>query len=169
MWRGTPYPPRRGGSEQGDPLMPPAFVAAQARLESDKLMAYLDDVYIVSQEPDHVGNGYAVVQHELFHLAKIQVNRGKTKVWNRAGVRPQVCDVLEQLERESDCRARVWRGSGGYKCLAHLWVTQRISKSNWRSLQPNISNSWTRPRPSQICSVLGDCCCIAGLLVRTIS
>ena len=48
----------------------PALVAAQTRLESDMLMAFLDDVYIVSfQEPDHVGNGYAVVQHELFHDA----------------------------------------------------------------------------------------------------
>ena len=60
------------GGEQGDPLMPllfalgqhPALVAAQSRLESDKLMAFLDDVYIVSPEPDLVGNGYAVVQHE---------------------------------------------------------------------------------------------------------
>ena len=56
------------GGEQGDPLMPllfalgqhPALVAAQTRLESDMLMAFLDDVYIVSfQEPDHVGNGFA--------------------------------------------------------------------------------------------------------------
>ena len=67
------------GGEQGDPLMPllfalgqhPALVAAQSRLESDKLMAFLDDVYIVSPEPDLVGIGYAVVQHELFHHAKI--------------------------------------------------------------------------------------------------
>ena len=32
-------------------------------------------------------------------------------MWNRAGVRPQVCDILEQMARESDPRARVWRGS----------------------------------------------------------
>ena len=31
----------------------------------------MDDVIIVSQEPD-LGNGHAVVQHELFHHAKIQ-------------------------------------------------------------------------------------------------
>ena len=68
----------------------PALVAAQSRLESDKLMAFLDDVYIVSPEPDLVGNGYAVVQHELFHHAKIQINRGKTKVWNRAGASASV-------------------------------------------------------------------------------
>ena len=44
-------------NEQDDPLMPllfalgqhPALVAAQARLESDKLMAYQDDVHIVSK------------------------------------------------------------------------------------------------------------------------
>ena len=26
----------------------------------------------------------------------------KTKLWNRAGVRPQVCDILKQMARESD-------------------------------------------------------------------
>ena len=69
----------------------PTLVAAQS-----KLMAFLDDVYIVSPEPDLVENGHAVV-HELFHHAKIQINKGKTKVWNRAGVRPQVCNILEQM------------------------------------------------------------------------
>ena len=44
-------------SEQGDPLMPlffalgqhPALVASQSRLESDKLMSFLDDVYILAR------------------------------------------------------------------------------------------------------------------------
>ena len=49
------------------------LVSAKTRLESDKLMAFLDDVYIISPELDHVGNGYAVVQHELFHHAKVQI------------------------------------------------------------------------------------------------
>ena len=69
-------------------------------------------MYIVSQELDHVGNGCAVVQHELCQCAKIQLNRGKAKVWNRTGVRPQVCDILEQMARESDLVLGVWRGSG---------------------------------------------------------
>ena len=42
-----------------------ALVVAQSRLESDKVMAFLDDVF--------VGKGHAVVQHELFHHAKIQI------------------------------------------------------------------------------------------------
>ena len=120
-------------------------------------MACLDDVYIVSQEPYHVGNGYVVVQHDLYQHAKNQVNRGKTKVY-KVGVRPKVWDILEQMAREFDPSALVWRGSDGpgnhfgLKVLWHtFWVSQRTSQSNWRSLRPNISNSWTR---SQICGAV---------------
>ena len=27
---------------------------------------------------------------------------GKTKVWNKSGVRPQICDVLERVARDND-------------------------------------------------------------------
>ena len=33
-------------------------------------------------------------------------------VWNREGVRPTVCDVLERIAVAADPAARVWRGSG---------------------------------------------------------
>ena len=36
----------------------------------------------------------------------------RRSVWNMAGERPPVCDVLEQIARVSDPTARVWRGSG---------------------------------------------------------
>ena len=41
---------------------------------------------------------------------RIQVHVGKTKVYNRAGVRPEACDRLERRARLATQEARVWRG-----------------------------------------------------------
>ena len=35
----------------------------------------------------------------------------KTQVWNMAGIRPEACDVLEQIAQAADPTAVVWRGS----------------------------------------------------------
>ena len=62
--------------------------------------------------PDRVGPVYAAMQDSLLRHAGIRIHVGKTKVWNKAGVRPQICDVLERMGRDNDLSARVWRGSG---------------------------------------------------------
>ena len=67
--------------------------------EDEKLLAYLDDIYFCC-EPDRVGEVYTVVQEALQTHAGISVHGGKTKVWNMAGERPPVCDVLNR-SRES--------------------------------------------------------------------
>ena len=36
----------------------------------------------------------------------------KTKLWNAAGIRPAICDVLERVAQEQNPSARVWRGAG---------------------------------------------------------
>ena len=41
----------------------------------------------------------------------IRVHTGKTKVWNRAGIKPLACDVLERIARIQHPSAVVWRGS----------------------------------------------------------
>ena len=63
-------------------------------------------------EPDRVGEVFTVVQEASQTHAGISIHSGETKVWNMAGERPPVCDVLEQIARVSDPTARVWRGSG---------------------------------------------------------
>ena len=37
--------------------------------------------------------------------------KAKREVWNMAGVRPEVCDVLERIAQADDPSAVVWRGS----------------------------------------------------------
>ena len=61
------------GGEQGDALMPLVFSvgqhatlkAALKGLPDEKLLAFLDDIYIVSK-PDRVGRAAEVVQTELW-------------------------------------------------------------------------------------------------------
>ena len=104
------------GGEQGDPLMPllyalrqhQAMVAANDRLaESEKIFAFLDDVFVVTS-PARVGVANAAVQRKLFCHSGIQIQGNKTKVWNRSGVYLEVCDIASA----DDQQARVWRGSG---------------------------------------------------------
>ena len=86
---GTVHHIRQGeGGEQGDALMPllfslgqhSALQAVQGQLqEEERLTAFLDDVYVVSQ-PERVGAIYAVLQEELFTRTGIRVHGGKTKV-----------------------------------------------------------------------------------------
>ena len=74
--------PQGEGGEQGDPLMPMLFalgqhqalVQTQARLRNEKLMAFLDDIYITSPELDRVMEAHTVVERLYSgHLGKTQV------------------------------------------------------------------------------------------------
>ena len=63
--------------------------------------------------PDRVAPVYALLQQELWRHARIRVHDGKTQVWNRAGLRPAGCDVLDRAARAMDPNfTTVWRGSG---------------------------------------------------------
>ena len=108
------------GGEQGDPLMPLLFAlgqhAALCAIDNslgadDRLMAFLDDVYVVTF-PESLRDGYGSVQQELWTHSRIRIHEGKTQVWNSGGERPEFCDVLERVAQATDPEARVWRGSG---------------------------------------------------------
>ena len=114
---GTVHTIRQGeGSEQGDdPFMPLSFSlrhrasleALQRRMRpTERLMAYLDDIYFVSK-PERVGDVVAASVQELWPHARIRVHGGKTHIWNRAGTKP----ILQRQAEETDLEARVWRGS----------------------------------------------------------
>ena len=107
------------GGEQGDPLMPllcslgqhAALEAMQGRLHpGEKLFAYLDDVWLVSQ-PERVGEVYTVAEREFWNHAKIQVHGAKTHVWNRSRRKPPSCDEMQRIAEAADPNARVKRGS----------------------------------------------------------
>ena len=97
--------------EHGDALMPLLFAVGQhTALEEasaqfwpgERIFAYLDDIYLVTKR---VGAVYAIMEEQL--RVQIRIHGGKTKVWNRAGERPQICDVLERI-----ARLQLWCGGG---------------------------------------------------------
>ena len=106
------------GGEQGDPLMPllfslgqhPALEAVQRQCPDHTVMAFLDDIYLVSKTQE-VREGYVSVERELWRHAKIRVHEGKTHIWNLAGIKPEICDVLQRAAEAAKPGARVWRGS----------------------------------------------------------
>ena len=98
--------PQGEGGEQGDPMMLLlCYLRQHSVLEAantsftrgERLLAFLDDTFIVTPTAVEVGPAY--------------VHVGKTKIWNRAGNRPAVCDVLERIARTVNPRVKVWRGS----------------------------------------------------------
>ena len=78
--------------------------------EREHLFAYLDDTIFVTSLL-RVGPVFAALQESLNVHAGTQINEGKTQIWNKAGVRPEVCNVLERAARIPNPRTTVWRGS----------------------------------------------------------
>ena len=92
------------GGEQGDPLMPLLFslgihdslCAVKEQLRpADELFAYLDDVHVASP-PSRTRGAYNLLEAELFAGAGIRLHTGKTRAWNRGGIRPPDLDELEE-------------------------------------------------------------------------
>ena len=107
------------GGEQGDPLMPALFTvgqhqaleAIQGSLQpSEILMAFLDDVYVTTL-PDRVATVEQSVGIQLWDHPRIQVNQGKSQVWNRCGERPLNCEHL--FHKADGTPNDVWRGDPG--------------------------------------------------------
>ena len=111
------------GGDQGDPLMPMLYSLGQHRaLEAvnrslrpgETLMAFLDDVYVVTPDPDRVGAIYTSIQEHLWVHSSIRIDGGKTQVWNGAGQKAAICEVLDrvaQVAQVADPGAKVWKGS----------------------------------------------------------
>ena len=115
--------PQDEGREQGDPPMLVLFAAGQHQdleavkdqlSDGDHLLAYLDDTFIVTQ-PESTGDSFRSLETELWNRAKIRIHGGKTKMWNRAGNRPQSATNLRG-EPEPLIRQRLF--GEGPRCLA---------------------------------------------------
>ena len=112
--------PQGEGGEQGDPMMPllyslgqhGALEAVNDRLtRGERLLAFLDDTFIVAPIAAEAGPAYGHVREALMNHCGIHIHVGKTKTWNRAGNRPAICDMLERIAQRVNPRAKVWRGS----------------------------------------------------------
>ena len=106
------------GGEQGDPSMPmlyalgqhQALLAVQSQLlPNERLMAFHDDVYAAS-EPERTCKLHNMLSQELWDHSRIQINAGKTQIWNRGGHVPTDHDVLLAAARCEDPEAHLWFG-----------------------------------------------------------
>ena len=60
---------------------------------ADELFAYLDDVHVASH-PNRTRGAHNLLEAELFVGAGIRLHTGKTRAWNRGGIRPPDLDEL---------------------------------------------------------------------------
>ena len=119
MIRGVTHDiPQGEGGEQGDPLMPLLFSLglhtslksiSDRLLTTEKIFAFLDDIYLVCR-PNRVAAVCEIVRQELQRHTNIDIHCGKTKIWNRSGEKPSGVDQLTVAARVQDPRAIVWRG-----------------------------------------------------------
>ena len=103
------------GGEQGDPLMPAMFsLALHTALTSisphlqpgETLLAYLDDLYVVSP-PHRTVPIFNLLQANLDAHAGISLHLGKTRVWNAAGEEPTDIHLLQPTPPA----APIWTGN----------------------------------------------------------
>ena len=86
-----------------------AFEAICRVLSSEKLFAFLDDIFIVAA-PECMAFLHAQVESALWDHARIRINQGKTQLWNRAGVFPVGCEHIVDAGRRAVPPVIVWRG-----------------------------------------------------------
>eukprot|EP00439_Symbiodinium_sp_Y106_P066962 s895_g11.t1 len=101
------------GGEQGDPLMPALYAIAQhfaivevntQLREGEAVFAYLDDIYVVAA-PERIRELQDACQRAPHEHAHIELNRGKTRIWNAAGEEPANISDLRGYSEEP-----VWTG-----------------------------------------------------------
>ena len=111
--------PQGEGGEQGGALMPLLYSLAQhSALEAiqrqfcppERLLACHDDIYAVTPDPERVGPIHAAMQNELWVHSCVRIDGGQTQVWNAAGQKPGVCDVMDQVARVLNPEAKSLEG-----------------------------------------------------------
>ena len=171
------------GGEQGDPLMPALFALGQHEaleaicmvlLPSEKLFAFLDDIFIVGA-PECMAFLHAQVESALWDHARIRINQGKTQLWNRAGVFPVGCEHIPWMQGGGAVPpVIVWRGDQSLPTreqgirvlgtpLGHGDHVEAEVLTTNEDTPPFSAGSWQ----CAICSVRGSSCSFAHLPGRT--
>ena len=115
-------------------------------------MAFLDDVYAVTPSPDRVGAIYTSIQENL---------------WNGAGSKPDICEVLHRVVQVADPEAKVWKGSEvppnqqGLNILGAPFGHREYIAAQLERFSRNKRPSSKGFHSFQICKLCGSSCCIA--------
>ena len=62
--------------------------------DGEVIFAYLDDVYALC-DPPRVKAIFDLIQDSLLRRAGIQINLGKTRIWNARGIKPDLADEID--------------------------------------------------------------------------
>ena len=76
--------------------------------EGERLFAFFDDIYVICSL-ERVGEVYAILEKALREKTGINIHQGKTKLWNKAGIKPSMTDALTCAAQEVDPDAVVER------------------------------------------------------------
>jgi hypothetical protein len=162
------------GGEHGDPLMPalfslgqhPALEAVAAQLQpGEALYAFLDDVYAVV-EPNRVRPVYDLLAHHLHETARIRLNSGKTRIWNKAGHQPPNTEDLGALHGWATNPYR--QNSKASQYWAHPSGVQSTSSPTSSKLRHNTLLSSSTSHTSMTCKPVGSYCCTQPARAATI-
>ena len=116
------------GGEQGDPLMPALFSLAldfalrafQADLlPGERVMAFLDDIYITAPPP-RIRPLFDSLSAHLLQHTHIQLHHGKTQIWNASGENPPTSAASARMPPTQF-------GSGTRRCLATNAVSESLA------------------------------------------
>ena len=84
------------------------------------LFAHLDDIHVLC-DPDRVAEIFRQIQHTLHHQVGIQINLGKTRVWNGAAVKLR----LEGEGAEEDRGLVVLGVPVGHDAFVQKWLADK--------------------------------------------
>ena len=92
--------------------------------EGEMFFAFLDDIYILC-DPSRVGEIFLQVKQSLGRFAGVQVNLGKTKVWNRAATKHHWSQGVEGEGPEEEHSLVVLGVPVGHSAFVQKWLADK--------------------------------------------
>ena len=108
------------------------------------MFEFLDDVYALA-EPDRVRTIYDLLELNLRNFAGIELNQGKTRLWNKSGVKPDGFDDLGD-DVWSPCGVKVLGTPVGTDEFVQQHLDEKVTdeKKLWEALPevPDLQCAW---------------------------
>ena len=162
-WPGSPHPTRRWG----------------ARRSNDAIVVLSSSAWCIGSRPQpvhprgtspsfphHQCSGGACVwicSRRIEEPLRVLIHVGKTKIWNRAGNRPVICDALERMAQQVDPRARFGEGhrsrptNKASKCSVSRQLQTVLNGGAAHSLEPNPQGGRAERVADSVALCVGTC------------